>query len=181
MDYEDGWLPTLDTSLRVNEYNVVEYKFYEKPTTSNTTIRKTSAMGENQKVQSLSNDLVRRLLNTKEDLPCGYKEVVVDDYGNKLLTSGYGREQVTRILLNGIKGYMSKRNRRKANGSLRIHRTADESKHGRIKKNLLGKSSWYKKRKEELARRVKELLVRLKPVLGYRLSVAERTGRSLQS
>ena len=27
MDYEDGWLPTLDTSLKVNEYNVVEYKF----------------------------------------------------------------------------------------------------------------------------------------------------------
>ena len=33
----------------------------------------------------------------------------------------------------------------------------------------------------ELARRVKELLVRLEAVLGFRLRVAERTGRSLQS
>ena len=33
----------------------------------------------------------------------------------------------------------------------------------------------------ELSRRVKELLGRLEPVLGFRLRVAERTGRSLQS
>ena len=31
-DFVDGWLPTLDCSLRVNEMNVVDYKFYEKPT-----------------------------------------------------------------------------------------------------------------------------------------------------
>ena len=67
-DYTDKWLPTLDTSLRVGEDNVVEYKYYEKPTTTNSTIRNTSATGENAKIQSLSNDLVRRLLNTKVEL-----------------------------------------------------------------------------------------------------------------
>ena len=64
----------------------------------------------------------------------------------KLLTSGYGRDQMQKILLNGIKGYMSKRARRKENGRRRIHNTSEESKMGRIKKKLLGKTNWYKKR-----------------------------------
>ena len=148
-----------------------------------------------------------------------YKEEVVDNYGKKVLTSGYEREQVMKIEINGIKGYLNKRNRRRANGSLRIHRTAKESKYGRMKKKLIGKSSWYKRKSEakntgeqphgskvsitrpppredlktrdvlfleqtpnrELARQVKELLQRLEPVLGFRLSVVERTGRSLQN
>ena len=88
-DYTDKWLPTLDTSLRVGEDNVVEYKYYEKPTTTNSTIRKTSAMGEKAKIQSLSNDLLRRLGGSvcKE----AYYEWV------------YSKEQVQKILLNGIK------------------------------------------------------------------------------
>ena len=97
-DYADGWLPTLDTSLRVNGRNIVEYRYYEKPTTTNATIRKTTAMSENPKIQCLSNDLIRRLLNTKEELPCEYREEVIANYGRKLLTSGYGRDQVKKIL-----------------------------------------------------------------------------------
>merc|ERR1712020_661546 len=45
----DGWLPTLDTSLRVNEANKVEYKFYEKPTSSNRCLPASSAMNINTK------------------------------------------------------------------------------------------------------------------------------------
>ena len=77
-DYQDGWLwlPTLDSNLKVSPTNTVLYKFYEKPTTINTTILRASAMAENPKVQSLSNELVRRLLNTKEDLPKEYRAEV---------------------------------------------------------------------------------------------------------
>ena len=55
----DGWLTTLDTNVRVNEENQIEYNYYEKPTTNNVVIRKTLAMSENPKMQCLSNDLVR--------------------------------------------------------------------------------------------------------------------------
>ena len=131
-DYQDGWLPTLDTSLLVDQDNKVLYKYFEKPTTTNTTILKTTAMAENPKVQCLTNDLVRRLLNTKEDLPLEYRAEVVDKYGVKLLTSGYGRDQTLRILMGGAKGYLAKVKRRKMNGR-RIHRTAEESSSGRVK------------------------------------------------
>ena len=219
-DYPDKWLPTLDTSLRVNPSNIVEYKYYEKPTTTNTTVRMATAMSENSKLQCLSNDLVRRLLNTRVELPSRYREEVIERYGTKLLTSGYGLEQTRKILLNGVKGYITKKRRRQAGGRRRIHNTAEESSTTRVRKKLLGKTSWYrpkarsmeqmdgtghgmgrsgKERKGatppkvravlfveqtplgELAKRVRELITRLEPTLGYSLKVVERTGRSITS
>ena len=146
-DFDDGWLPTLDTSLRVGGNNCVEFKYYEKPTTANFSIHAASAMAENPKVQCLSNDVVRRLMNTMDELP-GYRRAeVVDGYGIKLLTSGYSREQVMKIVANGVKGYLRKRKRRTVTGrGRRIHLTAQESQASRIRKRMLGKSSWYKKR-----------------------------------
>ena len=111
-DFEGGWLPTLDTNLKVTKENKVLFKMYEKETCSKQTIHKKSAMGENIKSQILSQDLIRRLLNTSEDLSNEYREHVVDEYGKKILNSGYTREQAIRILVNGIKGYENKRRRR---------------------------------------------------------------------
>ena len=90
-DFEDGWLPTLDTSLRVNKDNQVDFKYFEKPTTTNTTIKKSTAMGENAKVQCLANDLVRRLLNTREDLPSHYRKEVVNGSSCSLVDMGRSR------------------------------------------------------------------------------------------
>ena len=148
-DFEDGWLPTLDTNLRVTEGNQVEYKYFEKPTTTNTTLRKTTAMNENTKIQCLANDLVRRLLNTRAELPSMYREEVVNGYATKLLSSGYDREQVKRILLSGMRGYVAKKKRRQASGRRRIHDTAMESRGTRARKKLIGKTSWYRDRKKE--------------------------------
>ena len=94
--------------------------------------------------------MVRRLLNTKDDLPSDFKSKIVDDYGIKLLTSGYSMEQSRRVLLNGVKGYVTKRKRRRVNWRIRIHNTAQEIRNGRIRKKLLGKTSWYKGRKNGL-------------------------------
>ena len=105
-----------------------------------------TAMSENAKMQCLSNDLVRRLLNTKEELPIWYRAQVVDDYGRKLLTSGYGYNQTKKILANGAKGYLAKVTRLREQGGRRIYRTAEESSKGRARKKLLGKTAWYKDR-----------------------------------
>ena len=145
-EYEDGWLPTLDTNLMVDPQNQVHYKYYEKPTTTNTTLLMSTAMAENPKMQCLANDLVRRLSNTREDLPHKFRAEVVNCYGVKLLTSGYSYEQVRRILVNGAKGYLAKLARRTANGG-RLHRTAQESSGMRMKKKLLNKSNWYRDRR----------------------------------
>ena len=53
----------------------------------------------------------------------------------------------TRIILAGVKGYFSKLRRRKLTGR-RIHYTSEESKGARMKKKLLGKTSWYRGKKD---------------------------------
>ena len=59
-------------------------------------------MNENNKMQILSNDTVRRLLTTREELGAEYKGAVIDQYASKLLHSHYSREQTRKIFKNGI-------------------------------------------------------------------------------
>ena len=49
-DFEGGWLPTLDTNLKVDNTNQVQIKFYEKDTCSKKTVQMDSAMEENAKI-----------------------------------------------------------------------------------------------------------------------------------
>ena len=97
-DFVSGWLATLDTDIRVTEKNVVEYKYYEKPMSSNDCVQRMSAMEENAKMKTLANDLTRRLLNTCELMGDGVRVGIVDDYSKKLLTSGYRLDQVRKII-----------------------------------------------------------------------------------
>ena len=222
-DYVDGWLPTLDTNMMVDEENLIQYKYYEKPTTTNCTIRQATAMSENCKLQCQSQDLIRRLLNTREELPPKYRASIIDEYGVKLRTSGYAVKVTRKILHNGMKVYVAKVTRRRANNGGRIHRTAAESSKDRLRRKLIGRSSWFKGRKTgskdmkpqgtssarpmgtktakkttpwsketktraalfveqtprgELASSIREQLQRMEGVMGYKLRVVERTGRS---
>ena len=43
-DFEDGWLATLDTSLKVNKNNKVLFRYWEKPTNTNRVVQKRTAM-----------------------------------------------------------------------------------------------------------------------------------------
>ena len=218
-DFEGGWLPTLDTNLKVGSDNQIQFKFYEKSTCSKKTVQKDSAMEENAKIQTVSNDLVRRLCNTGESLGARERCKVVDDYGQKLANSGYSLEQVRRILVNGIKGFEGRKLRCKREGRS-LYRKAIQSQGAETKKKLLAKTSWYKgagQRKTEynsgggssnnkgatgreskkypprtilfveqtvmgeLGRRLRELMTRLAPILGFKVKVVERTGSSLKS
>ena len=145
-DFEDKWLPTLDTKLRVDGSNQVLHAFYEKPTNSNLTVQRRSAMGEDAKIQILSNDLIRRLMNNSEELGRGARTKVVDDYTQKLMNSGFKGEQLKRIIVNGIKGYEGKLRRCKEQGR-RLHRTSTDSQGARVRKKLLAKANWFKNKK----------------------------------
>ena len=68
----------MDTSFKVNRLNKIEFKFFEKETTKKNTVQKKSAMEENSKMKILSNDLIRRLSNTMEELGNKERNVVVD-------------------------------------------------------------------------------------------------------
>ena len=86
------------------------------------TVQQRTAMDENNKMKTLSNELTRRLLNTSESLGDTVRIEVVDKYSQKLFNSGYRKEQIQRIVMNGIKGYKRKL-RDCGNGTRKLHRT----------------------------------------------------------
>ena len=90
--------------------------------------------------------MVRRLLNTKEELGAKNRGIVVDKYAKKLLLRGYGKEQTRRIIKNGIKGFEGKRRSRIAKG-LPLRNTAAGSSKNRFLKKLIGKTTWYKRKR----------------------------------
>ena len=146
-DFGDGWLPTLDLSLAVDkDTSLVKWRFYEKPTCSQKTVQKRSAMGETTKAQILSNDMVRRLLLTGEDLPEEERIRVVDEYSLKLLRSGHREEKVREIVLAGIRGFERRLLRSKL-GKRKLYRRATESLASRQTKKIIGATDWYRKRK----------------------------------
>ena len=73
---------------------------------------------------------------------------VVDQYGKKLRNSGYSIDQTRKILVSGIRGYVSKVVRSQKEGK-NLRRTATESRWSRVRKKLTSKTSWYKKQKQQ--------------------------------
>ena len=104
-DFQGGWLPTLDTSLKVLEDNTTIFKYYEKEHSSKKTLQQKTALEENSKQKIISNDFIRRLVNTLEGQD---KEVMVDiadRYAQKLINSGYSHELARKTIVNGIRGF----------------------------------------------------------------------------
>ena len=148
-EFEGGWLPTLDMNLIVTSRNEILFKQYEKEVSSKQTIQRSSAMNENVKNQILSQDMIRRLMNTCENVGAETREQVVDQYAQKLINSGFSKEQTKRIVINGIRGFEGKRRRRAKEGR-ELRRTAAGSRCKRYREKLMGKTTWFKRgRKEE--------------------------------
>ena len=85
-------------------------------------------------------------MNNSEDQGATQKRKIVDDYGQKLMNSGFEGVQMKRIVLNGIKGYEGRR-RKCVENNWRLHRTSTNSQGARVKKKLLSKTNWFKKKK----------------------------------
>ena len=107
------------------------------------------------KFSILSQDLVRRLLNTKDTIPQSKRNQIIDKYTDKLFNSGYNTAQVRQIVIAGIRGYT-----RKVNIALQagtdLHRSAASSLDSRIRKKIFEKTSWFKgnnKKKESITQK----------------------------
>ena len=90
--FQNGRLPTLDTEMWVGVGESGEqklfYGFYSKPTASPYTIIETSALPQQTKQSSLSQEVVRRMLNITPELK-EERKTVVEQFDSKLKASGY--------------------------------------------------------------------------------------------
>ena len=147
-EFEEGWLPTLDLSLKMSDKNQVMYKFFEKPTASRMCLQADTALGQSCLVQSLVQDIIRRMLNCSEHVNIDDRREVIDNFGQKMINSGHSVEEARRNVVSGLKGWKSKVERSKTNNTP-LHRSASESSGSRRFKKLVGKSSWFKNKKSD--------------------------------
>ena len=132
----------------MKEEDYVIYSFFEKPMTLNQVIHKDTALSENCKIQSLHNEIMRRLKNCSDRVTGEEKIAILDKFAQKMFNSGYDEDQIRKVMIGGVKGY--ERFRRKCEQDKRqVHRSAKESKNVRYLKQLMGKTTWFRKEKED--------------------------------
>ena len=69
------------------EDNKIMYSFYQKEVANKAVINKLSALSENVKVASLTQNLIRRCKNTSELLPVEVRLAVIDEFTEQVLAA----------------------------------------------------------------------------------------------
>ena len=146
-DFKDQKLPTLDFNLYLED-GELRYSYFEKEMKTPFCITEKSAMCERSKMSILSNDLIRRCMNTCEKTSQEDKNMMVEEYIDRLKASGYNRKQVREVITSGLTGYTSKVRRAELE-ERPLHRPAHSTLANRHKKKLTEKTSWYKPRKDK--------------------------------
>ena len=106
--FEGMKLPTLDTSLWVENNRSIKYSFYEKPTVGNRVLMKETALPLSSIRSSLLQETVRRLQNCSSDLDIKVKQEILSRFANKLINSGHSLKSTRIILVQGITKYLYK-------------------------------------------------------------------------
>ena len=137
-EFSDGWLPTLDFKLRGNSNNIIEYAFYEKPTTSDKCLQSDTALNHNCMIKSLSNEFERRLDKFSSTVVLNERVEALDSFSQKMISSGPTVQAARNIPVNGIKSHLRRVERSREQGT-HLHRSAADSAPKRRKKKLLAK------------------------------------------
>ena len=92
--------------------------------------------------------------NTSESIQNEIKIEIVNDFSNQLLPSGYSVAQTRDIVEAGLKGYENIL-KKCEKGEAKLHRSAKEGAGRRMKKKLLGKSTWFQKKTKVITQKKK--------------------------
>ena len=86
----------------------VRFEFYSKPMAAKKVLMSTSAQPLGQKRTTLTQELIRRLLNCSKELPCSTRRKHLNDFMQLLKNSGYSEPFRAEILKSGLQGYGKK-------------------------------------------------------------------------
>ena len=95
------------------------------------------------KIASHTQNLIRRMKNTSEEVSMDMRLAVINEFNQQLTMSGWGEDLRRRIIEAGLVGYESIK-RRAAENETSVHQSAAEGAVERRRKKLTGKSSWFK-------------------------------------
>ena len=114
-EFPEARLPTLDFKLWIEDGQIY-HTYFEKEMRTPFVTMKRSAMGEQQRMAILSNELVRRLSNISISKVGEEMHGVIDHYTTQLKQSGYDRGQAREIVCCGVTGWQRKIKRREREG-----------------------------------------------------------------
>merc|ERR1711973_238211 len=99
-------MPLLATEVRVAENNTIDYKFYEKPISSRYVMMRESAMSARVKMNTLTQEVIRRLRNTRASLDWDeFKAPILTEFCKKMARSGYPKEYRSVVIKSGVLGF----------------------------------------------------------------------------
>ena len=148
-DYDDKKLPTLDFVLWQDKKGKINHSYYQKPTKTPFIIMSRSAAPQQQKIQVLSNELTRRLLNiNRQENDQPEFDKTIDKFTQEAKNSGYNRNTTREIVISGIRGWKNRLQRKQDLGQ-EEYRSAKNSLQSRTRKKLLSRENWYKKQESE--------------------------------
>ena len=148
-DFDDKKLPTLDLKIWIQPGGrMIIYEHYEKPMKSNLVVQRKSALSENVKVASLTQEVVRVLLNCSEDLEDKSRVDHLNNLSVKMRTSGYNTEFIRKVMVAGIKTYEKKLKKsnldRNHKNYAPLHLSKSFNSSQRRENKLMAKSNWYR-------------------------------------
>ena len=143
-------LPTLDCQLWVNDYKII-YEFYEKPQVANRTLQSDTALSRTSLDASLTQECVRRMINTSLEAPADSLKNALDKFARKLLNSGHEVEVIQTLLVQAATCYIEKvrRSRLDANDQeyRPLHMSKEYMRNERWLAKTMAKNNWYDKKK----------------------------------
>ena len=150
-NYKSKKLPVLDVNVNVNkkEENRIDFEFFEKPTRNKRVILENSALPSNQKRTILTQECLRRLLNTKFELGEEVRKEHLNNFMLKLKNSGYNTKYRTEILDSALLAYEKIVSEDKA-GTKPMYRSRDWNKEEREQKKQYRKLNWFKTGPKEI-------------------------------
>ena len=107
-DFIDGKLPSLDTKIWVVDGWIIMYKFFEKTMATNLMVEAGSALSNEVKLATLSEEVARRLRNTSLKLDCTQRLEILERACVKMKTSGHTEDFIRQAVEQGIRAFDDK-------------------------------------------------------------------------
>ena len=149
--FPDNKLPTLDTKIWIQAGRRVLFEFFEKTMSANVVIQAESALSEQIKVSSLTQEVVRRLKHTSLTLPHSRRMETLERFSQKMANSGHSNNFMKRILLSGISKFVklvrASNLGKEEKGYKPLHQASGRSLQ-RFRKKMMARQEWFKEKND---------------------------------
>ena len=103
-----GYIPVLDMQVAINQFGQISRRFYSKPMNTPFTILARSVHSWQVKRSTLTQEGVRRMLNTSTNTPSHARNQILQDWDMKMNLSGYTKSFRGNVISSAIQIYHQK-------------------------------------------------------------------------